>query len=159
MLGVVFGFFPKLGSLIFHFFCRIKICKRLHLLLFFTENFFIESCTFFFFPLMLFLKNLVWFNKKQCCLFKIHKFCFGEEYTWCLLLNVEEYSFMKAGIKYSKNIARAKMHIVGEVEETFTPWTQYSYGTVREGAKLPAWLGDGAIRGSSPIKAILISSL
>lgn len=66
---------------------------------------------------------------------------------------------MKAVIKYSKNIARAKIHIVGEVEESFSPWTQYSYGTVREGVKLPAWLGDGGIRDSSPIKVFLISSL
>lgn len=66
---------------------------------------------------------------------------------------------MKAVMKYSKNTARAKMHFVGEVEESFSLWTQYSYGTVREGAKLPAWLGNGGIRGSSPIKAFLISSL
>lgn len=38
---------------------------------------------------------------------------------------------MKAAIKYSKNIARAEIYIVGKVEESFFPWTQYSYGTVR----------------------------
>lgn len=54
---------------------------------------------------------------------------------------------MKAIIKYSKNIAGVKMHIVGKVKESFSPWTQYSYGTVREGAKLPAWLGDGGHKG------------
>lgn len=50
---------------------------------------------------------------------------------------------MKAVLEYSKNIARAKMYIVGEVEESFSSWTQHSYGTGREGAELPAWLGDG----------------
>lgn len=75
------------------------------------------------------------------------------------MLAVKQYSFKKTVVKYSKNISRAKMHIVGEVEDSFSPWTQYSHGTVREGAKLPAWLEDGAIRGSCPIKVFLIFSL
>lgn len=59
---------------------------------------------------------------------------------------------MKSVIKSSKSIARAKINFLGEEEESFSSWTQYSYGTVREGAKLPAW-------GSSPVKVFLISSL
>lgn len=54
---------------------------------------------------------------------------------------------MKAVLKYSKNMARAKMCIVGEVEESLSSWTQHSYGTGREGAKLPAWLGGGGVMG------------
>lgn len=58
---------------------------------------------------------------------------------------------MKAVIKYSKNIARDKMHIIGQGKESSSSWTQYSYGTVREGAKLPALFGERGTRGSSPV--------
>lgn len=58
---------------------------------------------------------------------------------------------MKAVIKYSKSIAGTKMPIIGDAEESSSSWTQYSRGTVREGAKLPALFGEGGIRQLSSV--------
>lgn len=56
---------------------------------------------------------------------------------------------MKALVKYSKNVARAKMHIIGVGGESSSSWTHYSYGT--EEAKLPPLFGEWGTRGSSPV--------
>jgi len=47
---------------------------------------------------------------------------------------------MKAVVKYNNNSARAKTCFVGEGEKNSSSW---SYGTEREGEKLPALFEEG----------------